>query len=83
MRWYIHPSSHTGVDPFGSTPLEVLNALNLLLVRYRKKIGIPQALSPACFNPILHTWFRDSCFTCDGSSTIQVFPLLFNIGMVI
>ncbi len=26
-------------------------------------------------------WFRDSCFTCDGSSTIQVFPLLFNIGM--
>jgi len=34
-------------------------------------------------NPILHTWFRDSCFTCDGSSTIQVFPLLFHIGMVI
>ncbi len=34
------------------------------------------------FNPILHTWFRDSCFTCDGSSTIQVFPLLFKIGMV-
>jgi len=27
-------------------------------------------------NPI-HTWLRDSCFTCDGSSTIQVFPLLF------
>ncbi len=27
------------------------------------------------FNPILHTWFRDSCFTRDGSSTIQVFPL--------
>jgi hypothetical protein len=34
------------------------------------------------FNPILHTWFRDSCFTCDGSSTIQVFPFLFNIGIV-
>jgi hypothetical protein len=34
-------------------------------------------------NPILHTWFRDSCFTCDGSSAIQVFPLLFNIGMAI
>ncbi len=27
-------------------------------------------------NPILHMWFRDSCFTCDdGSSTIQVFLL--------
>ncbi len=23
------------------------------------------------------------CFTCDGSSTKQVFPLIFNIGMVI
>ena len=23
---------------------------------------------------------RDSCFTCDGSSTIQVFPLFFNLG---
>ncbi len=34
-------------------------------------------------NPILHTWFRDSCFTCDGSSTIRVFPLLFHIVMVI
>jgi hypothetical protein len=34
-------------------------------------------------NPILHTWFRDSCFTCDGASTTQVFHLLFNIGMVI
>jgi hypothetical protein len=33
-------------------------------------------------NPILHTWFRDSCFTCDGFSTIQVFPLLFHIGIV-
>jgi hypothetical protein len=31
----------------------------------------------------LHTWLRNSCFTCDGSSTIQDFPLLFNIGMVI
>ena len=28
-------------------------------------------------NPILNTWFRDSCFTCDGSPTIQVFPLIF------
>jgi hypothetical protein len=34
------------------------------------------------FNPILHMWLRDSCFTCDGSSTIQLFPVLFNIGMV-
>jgi kinesin light chain len=34
------------------------------------------------FNPIFHTWFRDRCFKCDGSSTIQVFPLLFKIGMV-
>jgi hypothetical protein len=34
-------------------------------------------------SPILHTWFRYSCFTCDSSSTIQVSPLLFNIGMVI
>jgi hypothetical protein len=24
-------------------------------------------------SPILHTWFRDSCFTCDSSSTVQVF----------
>ncbi len=22
-------------------------------------------------NPILHMLFRDSCFTCDGSATIQ------------
>jgi hypothetical protein len=29
-------------------------------------------------NPILHTWFRDKCFTCDGFLTIQVFHLLFN-----
>ncbi len=35
------------------------------------------------FNPILHRWFRDSCFTCDGVLTIQVFSLLFNIGMAI
>jgi hypothetical protein len=35
------------------------------------------------FSPILHTWLRDSCFTYDCSSTIQVFPLLFNMGMVI
>ncbi len=34
-------------------------------------------------NPILHTWFRDSCFTCDGSHTIQVFPWISYIGMVI
>ncbi len=26
---------------------------------------------------------RDSCFTCDGSPTIQVFPLIFYIGKVI
>ncbi len=25
-------------------------------------------------NPILHTWIRDSCFICDGSSAIRVFP---------
>jgi hypothetical protein len=30
-------------------------------------------------NPILRTWFRDSCYTCDGSST-YVFPLLLKIG---
>ncbi len=30
------------------------------------------------FNPILHIC-RDSCFTSDGFSTIQDFPLLFNI----
>ncbi len=29
------------------------------------------------FNPILHTWIRERCFTCDGSSTIQVFLLIF------
>jgi hypothetical protein len=28
-------------------------------------------------------WFRESCFTCDGYSTMKVFPLLYNIGMVI
>jgi hypothetical protein len=32
-------------------------------------------------NPILHKWLRGSCFTCGGSSTIQVYPLLLNIGM--
>jgi hypothetical protein len=30
------------------------------------------------FNPFLHTWIRDSCFTSNGSSTIQVIPLIFN-----
>jgi hypothetical protein len=36
---------------------------------------------PPSYNhiPIL-AWFRDSYFTFDGSSTIQVFPLLFNHG---
>ena len=38
---------------------------------------------PVPLNPILHTWFRDSCFTCDGSPTIQGFPLIFYIGMAI
>ncbi len=33
------------------------------------------------FNPILHTWTRDSCFICDGSSAIRVFPWIFYIGM--
>ncbi len=28
-------------------------------------------------NPILHTWFRDSCFTCNSSWAVQVFLLLF------
>ncbi len=32
---------------------------------------------------ILHTWVRDSCFTFDGSSTIQVYPLLYKLGMAI
>ncbi len=27
-------------------------------------------------------WFRDSFSTCDGSLIMQVFPLIFNIGMV-
>ncbi len=36
-----------------------------------------------CYTPILHTWLKDSCFTCDGSPTIQVFPLIFYIGVVI
>jgi hypothetical protein len=31
-------------------------------------------------NPVLHKLFRDSYFTCDGSSTIQVSSLLFNKG---
>ncbi len=35
------------------------------------------------FNPILHMWIGDSCLTCDGSSTIQVFPFVFYIGVVI
>jgi hypothetical protein len=34
-------------------------------------------------NPILQTWIKDNCFTCDGSSTIQVFPLILTIGMAI
>ncbi len=32
---------------------------------------------------ILNSSSRDSCFTCDSSSTIQIVPLFFNIGMVI
>jgi hypothetical protein len=39
-------------------------------------------IMPLNINPILHTWFRDSCFTCDGCPTIQVFPLNFYIGML-
>jgi hypothetical protein len=34
------------------------------------------------FNPILHTWISDSCFTCDGFSTIRVF-LFFLISTAI
>ncbi len=34
-------------------------------------------------NSILHTWFRDSSITCDGSPTIHAFPLIFYIGMVL
>ncbi len=30
-------------------------------------------------NPILHTWFRDSCFTSDGSTTMWVLYLLLTI----
>ncbi len=30
-------------------------------------------------NPIIHTWLRDSCFTCD----VHVSPVHFNICMVI
>jgi hypothetical protein len=26
-------------------------------------------------NPMLQTWFGDSCFTCDGSSAIQFFKV--------
>ncbi len=44
-------------------------------------VPVRQSILP--LNPILHMWFRDNGFTCDGSSTIQVFPLLFSIGMVI
>jgi hypothetical protein len=35
-------------------------------------------------SPILHTWYSNSCFTCDGSSTIYCrFSLaFFNIGTV-
>ncbi len=32
-------------------------------------------------NPILHTWFKEIRLTCQGSLTIKVFPLLFNIGI--
>jgi hypothetical protein len=31
-------------------------------------------------NPILHTWFRDSCFTCDGSPTILNSTVLFKMS---
>ncbi len=31
-------------------------------------------------NPLLRKWFRDRCLTCDVSSTITVFPLMFIIG---
>jgi hypothetical protein len=50
----------------------------------------PQSSLPPCpqpslinINPILHILKKDICCTCDGSSNIKVFPLLFDIGMVI
>ncbi len=36
-----------------------------------------------CLKSILHMSIWDSYFTCDGSQTIQFFPLLFYICMVI
>jgi hypothetical protein len=39
--------------------------------------------SHVTFNPILHMWFRDSCLTCDGLSTLRVFSLLFKLSIVI
>ncbi len=40
-------------------------------------------LKKLVLNPILHMWIMDSSFTCDGSPTLQVFPLIFYMGMVI
>jgi hypothetical protein len=61
-----------------------------LCTLYKSSLGkTPCPTKPVLFmsenvsiNPILHTWFRGSCFTCDGSPAIQVFPLIFYIGIV-
>jgi hypothetical protein len=34
------------------------------------------------FSPILNMWFRYSCFTCDVSTALQVFLLLFNKALL-
>jgi hypothetical protein len=59
------------------------STLSQLLERLKRKRDDQGDASLCILNPILHTWFRDSFFTRDGSSTTLVFPLLFNIGMVI
>jgi hypothetical protein len=47
-----------------------------LLVKIPKKADLHVTMfhpKQLYINPILHTWFRDSCFTCYGTSTILTF----------
>jgi hypothetical protein len=55
-----------------------LAGVTKIMFSYAKKI-VFQFLKCFLFNPILHTWVRESCFTCDGSQTIQVSLLIFTL----
>ncbi len=67
-------------------PVVNIGRSDLDITRYYSKIFtfLLTLLFTETYNPFLHRWIRYSCSPCgDGSSTIQISPLLFNIGMVI